>query len=190
VNTHDPIGDLRAALDAHRADPDQIRWVASALFAALDSSDAPDARDAYLGMATRALAHTPAGRATAAERLDFIARGLPALTRRVAADYPWVRLPSLAARTWAAAFAWQSIVNMPEAPAREGMHTCMGVGRGHIIALQWDTQSRWGNHVRHVTAAEGTLTAGQFNTFAGLSGLPDLPEHLVAFDARHVDPEP
>ena len=184
----DPIGDLRAALDAHRADPNQVHWVAFALFAALDSTPDPDAHGVYLDMALRALEHTPAGRATAAERLAFITAGLPALTQRIASNYPWVRLPSLAARTWAAAFAWQSIVNMPEAPIDEGMHTCMGVGRGHIIALQWDTKAK-GHNVRHVTTTDGSLTAGQLNTFASLSGYPSFPEHLDPFDARHVDPE-
>ena len=188
TETTDPIGDLRAALDAHRADPNQVHWVAFALFAALDSTADPDASDAYVGMATRALADTPAGRATAAERLAFITLGLPALTQRIASNYPWVQRPALAARTWAAALAWQSIVNMPEAPVDEGMHTCMGVGRGHIIALQWDTQAT-DNNIRHVTTTDGSLTAGQLNTFASLSGYPSFPEHLETFDARHVDPE-
>ncbi len=184
----DPIGELRAALDAHRDDPHQVHWVAFALCAALDATADPDARDVYVDMVHHAFADTPAGRATASERLDFITQGLPALTERIASSYPWVHDPSLAARTWAAAFAWQSIVNMPMAPENEGMHTCMGVGHGKIIALQWDPHAE-GGHVRHVTTTEGSLKAGQLNTFASLSGYPSFPEHLDPFDARHVDPE-
>lgn len=168
---HELYGELRAGLEAARADLDEIGWP---IWALVQLEAEPQAMGLERIARELEVPDEPPG--WLAGWAQWATRGARALEAQLRRQAPQLRAPRQAAASWLAAWVWRCGVRGARG---EGVgHVVMGLGEGQVLSMEYLVESRARRVMWHVVVRRGALEVGQFNTRAALRGWPGLPAHL------------